>query len=154
MAVLVGRASDKGGRGRRNRKEIGAGAMKNRLHRRGAFLSLNRKWAFTVFFMGEMLWQFCQQVLAIAWSLLSFYGRRRNVLIENLYDRNFASRNILDDQISEMLLLSCTAMELSTEKVNLLWERPTHSLYYSVLENNALHRTVDETHTVEKRRSE
>ena len=35
-----------------------------------------------------------------------------------------------------------------------LTERPPHFLYYSVLENNALHRTVDETHTVEKRRSE
>ena len=66
MAVLVGRASNKGGRGKRNREEIGAGAMKNRLHGQGAFLSLNRKWPFTVFFMGEMLWQFFQQVLAIA----------------------------------------------------------------------------------------
>ena len=66
MAVLVGRASNKGGRGKRNREEIGAGAMKNRLHGRAAFLSLNRKWPFTVFFMGEMPWQFFQQVLAIA----------------------------------------------------------------------------------------
>ena len=33
--------------------------------------SLNRKWSFTVFSIGEMLWQFCQLVLARAWSLSS-----------------------------------------------------------------------------------
>ena len=74
MEVLVGRASNKGGRGKRNREEIGAGAMKNRLHGR-AFLSL--KWSFTVFFMGEMPWQFFQQILAIAWSLLSFLWSKK-----------------------------------------------------------------------------
>ena len=46
-----------------------------------------------------------------------------NVLIDNLYDHNFASKKVyiyIGDQISEMLLLSCTALELTTETVNLL----------------------------------
>ena len=50
-----------------------------------------------------------------------------NVLIDNLYDHNFASKKVyiyIGDQISEMLLLSCTALELTTETVNLLWESP------------------------------
>ena len=33
-------------------------------------------------------------------------------------------KSIIDDQISEMLSLSCTAMELMTETVNLLRENP------------------------------
>ena len=34
-------------------------------------------------------------------------------------------KSTIDDQISEMLSLSCTAMELPTETVNLLRESPT-----------------------------
>ena len=48
-------------------------------------------------------------------------AKEDNVLIENLYDHNFASKKVyynVGDQISEMLLLSCTAMELMTETVN------------------------------------
>ena len=78
------------------------------------------------------------------------------VLIENLYDCNFTSKKYyiihVDDQISEMLSLSCTAMELKIcfEKV------PLNFLYHLVFENNALHQTVwviviDELHTVEER---
>ena len=44
-------------RGNKNREEIGAGAKKSRLHGRAPFLSENRKWPFTVFFIGEMPWQ-------------------------------------------------------------------------------------------------
>ena len=53
-------------------------------------------------------------------------AKEDNVLIENLYDHNFASKKVYNvgDQISEMLLLSCAAMELMTETVNLLWESP------------------------------
>ena len=39
-------------------------------------------------------------------------------------------KSTIDDQISEMLSLSCTAMELPTETVNLLRESPTQ---YSLL---------------------
>ena len=45
-------------------------------------------------------------------------------------------------------LYSNGAFDRKSENVHLSFP------YYSVLENNALHRTVDETHTVEKRRSE
>ena len=47
---------------------------------------------------------------------------KEDVLIENLYDHYFASKKVYNvgDQISEMLLLSCTVMELMTETVNLL----------------------------------
>ena len=41
------------------------------------YWSLNRKWPFTVFFKGEMSWQFCQQVLARAWSLLSLWWPKK-----------------------------------------------------------------------------
>ena len=37
----------------------------------------------------------------------------------------FPLKSTIDDQISEMLSLSCTAMELPTETVNLLRESPT-----------------------------
>ena len=53
--------------------------------------------------------------------ILLCYGQRRNILIENLYDHNFPST---DDQMSEMLSLSCTAMDLMTKTVNLLRESP------------------------------
>ena len=44
-------------------------------------------------------------------------------------------KNIIDDQISEMLSLSCTAKELTAEKLNLLRESPPQfSLLLSVRE--------------------
>ena len=75
-------------------------------------------------------------------------------------------KSIIDDQISEMSSLSCTAMELTTEALNVIRESPPQFLYCSaktVLEkaflatlkgNSALHRAVsaivvDESHTVE-----
>ena len=51
-------------------------------------------------------------------------------------------KSTTDDQISEMLLLSCTAMDLMTKTVNLLRESVPQFFYYSVLENNALLRTT------------
>ena len=59
----------------------------------------------------------------------------------------------VDDQISEKLSLSCTAMEL---KFALRKSTSCNFLYYSVFENNTLHRTVsvivvDEWYTVEER---
>ena len=45
-------------------------------------------------------------------------------------------KSTIDDQISEMLSLSCTAMDLMTETVHL------NNLYYSVLEKNALQRNT------------
>ena len=66
-------------------------------------------------------------------------------------------KSTIDDQISEMLSLSCTAMDLMIimkETVNLLRESPPQ---FSLL-LGALHRTVsaivvDESHTVEERRT-
>ena len=75
-------------------------------------------------------------------------------------------KSIIDDQISEMLSLNCTAMELTTEALNVVRESPPQFLYCSaetVLEkaflaalkkDSALHRAVsaivvDEAHTVE-----
>ena len=57
-------------------------------------------------------------------------------------------KSTIDDQISEMLSLSCTAMDLMTETVNLLRESPPQ---FSLL-LGALHRTVsaivvDESHS-------
>ena len=52
-----------------NIKEALTGTLLNlniRQENRAIVLSLNRKWPFTVFFIGEMLWQFCQEVLARA----------------------------------------------------------------------------------------
>ena len=67
-------------------------------------------------------------------------------------------KSIIDDQISEMLSLSCTAKEPSTEKVICFEKVHLNFLCYSVLENNALFWTVstvvvDESHTVEERRT-
>ena len=75
-------------------------------------------------------------------------------------------KSIIDDQISKMLSLSCTAIELTMEAVNVVRESPPQFLYCSaetvlekaflaaVKENSALHRAVsaivvDESHTVE-----
>ena len=75
-------------------------------------------------------------------------------------------KSIIDDQISEMLSLNCTAMELTTEALNLVRESPPQFLYCSaetvlekaflaaLKENSALHQAVsaivvDESHTVE-----
>ena len=75
-------------------------------------------------------------------------------------------KSIIDDQISEMLSLSCTAIELTMEAVNVVRESPPQFLYCSaetvlenaflaaVKENSALHRAVsaivvDKSHTVE-----
>ena len=66
-------------------------------------------------------------------------------------------KSTIDDQISEMLSLSCTAMDLMIimkETVNLLRESPPQ---FSLL-LGALHRTVsaivvDESNTVEERRT-
>ena len=52
-------------------------------------------------------------------------------------------KSTIDDQISEMLSLSCTAMDLMTETVNLRRESPPQfSLLHGVIENNALKRTI------------
>ena len=65
-------------------------------------------------------------------------------------------KSIIDDQISDLLSLSCTpCMELTTETVNCFKKVHLNFLYYSVLENNALHQTVlaivaEESHTVKK----
>ena len=40
-------------------------------------------------------------------------------------------KSIIDDQISEMLSLNCTAMELTTEALNLVRESPPQFLYCS-----------------------
>ena len=74
-------------------------------------------------------------------------------------------KSIIDDQISKMLSLSCTAIELTMEAVNVVRESPPQFLYCSaevlekaflaaVKENSALHRAVsaivvDKSHTVE-----
>lgn len=75
-------------------------------------------------------------------------------------------KSIIDDQISEMLSLNCTAMELTTEALNVVRESPPQFLYFSaetvlekaflaaLKEDSALHRAVsaivvDESHTVE-----
>ena len=57
----------------------------------------------------------------------------------------------VDDQISGILSLSCTAMEFK-----FALRKWTPQLNYSVLENNTLNRTVsvivvDESHTIEER---
>ena len=73
-------------------------------------------------------------------------------------------KSIIDDQISEMLSLNCTAMELTTEALNAVRESPPQFLYCSaetvlekaflaaLKEDSALHRAVsaivvDESHT-------
>ena len=75
-------------------------------------------------------------------------------------------KSIIDDQISEMLSLNFTAMELSSDKVNLVRNNPPQFLYCSaeaelekpfltaLREDSELHRAVsaivvDESHTVE-----
>ena len=58
-----------------------------------------------------------------------FYGQRRNILIENLYDHNFPSKSTIDHQISEMLSLSCTALDLMTETVNFSASRKSTSIF-------------------------
>ena len=77
-----------------------------------------------------------------------------------------ALKSIIDDQISEMLSLNFTAMELSSETIDLVRDNPPQFLYCSaeaVLEkpflamlkgDSELHRAVsaivvDESHTVE-----
>ena len=63
-------------------------------------------------------------------------------------------KSTIDDQISEMLLLSCTAMDLMiimTETVNLL--RPQFSLLLGALHRTVSAVVVDESHTVEERRT-
>ena len=67
------------------------------------------------------------------------YGQRRNVLIENLYvyDHNIILplKSTVEKQISEMLMLSCTAMELAIKTVSLLRECPSQfSLLLDVIE--------------------
>ena len=92
------------------------------------YWSLNRKWPFTVFFKGEMSWK----VLVRAWSLLSLlrpkkkYPHRKPVYI---HDHNLPSKSTIDDQISEMLSLSCTAMNLMTETVNFSASRKSNSIF-------------------------
>ena len=53
-------------------------------------------------------------------------------------------KSTIDDQISEMLSLSCTAMDLMTETVKFQCFEKVHLnvLYYSVLDNNALQRNT------------
>ena len=75
-------------------------------------------------------------------------------------------KSIIDDQISEMLSLNFPAMELSSDKVNLVRNNPPQFLYCSaeaalekpfltaLREDSELHRAVsaivvDESHTVE-----
>ena len=75
-------------------------------------------------------------------------------------------KSIKDDQISEMLSQSCTAMELTMEALNVVRDSPPQFLYCSaalvlekaflatLIENSALHRAVsaivvDESNTVE-----
>ena len=75
-------------------------------------------------------------------------------------------KSIIDDQICVMLSLSCTAIELMTEALNVVRESPPQFLYCStetvlekaflaaVKENSALHQAVsaivvDESHTEE-----
>ena len=75
-------------------------------------------------------------------------------------------KSIIDDQISEMLSQSCTAMELTMEALNVVRDSPPQFLYCSAAlvlekaflatlkENSALHRAVsaivvDESNTVE-----
>ena len=57
------------------------------------------------------------------------YGQRRKILIENLYDHNFPSKSTIDHQISEMLSLSCTALDLMTETVNFSASRKSTSIF-------------------------
>ena len=52
-------------------------------------------------------------------------------------------KSTIDDQISEMLSLSCTAMDLMTETVSFFFKKVLlNFLYYSVIENNTLPRTT------------
>ena len=50
----------------------------------------------------------------------------------------FPLKSTIDDQIPEMLSLSCTAKEPTTEKVICFEKVHLNFLCYSVLENNAL----------------
>ena len=87
------------------RRENGEMVICSLLHRRDVMVILSTGFGKSMIFI----------VVAMA--------KEDNVLIENLYDHNFASKKVyiyIGDQISEMLLLSCTAMELTTETVNLL----------------------------------
>ena len=87
---------------------------------------------------------FCQQVLARAWTCCLCCGQRRNVLIENLYDRNFPYKKYyrqpdIGNVVAE--LYSNGPYDRNSkfqcfEKVHL------NFLYYSVLENNALQRNT------------
>ena len=75
----------------------------------------------------------------------------------------FPLKSTIDDQISEMLSLSCTAMDLMTETVNFSASRKSTSIFsitrcQRITHSIALHRTVsaivvDESHTVEERRT-
>ena len=72
-------------------------------------------------------------------------------------------KSTIDDQISEMLSLSCKAMDLMTETVNFSASRKFTSIFsitrcYRITHSSAIHRTVsaivvDESHTVEERRT-
>ena len=54
----------------------------------------------------------------------------------------FPLKSTIDDQISEMLSLSCTAMDLMTETEICFEKVHLNFLYHLVLENNALQRTT------------
>ena len=72
-------------------------------------------------------------------------------------------KSTIDDQITEMLTLSCKAMDLMTETVNFSASRKFTSIFsitrcYRITHSGAIHRTVsaivvDESHTVEERRT-
>ena len=87
------------------------------------YWSLNRKWPFTVFFKGDMSWKFCQQVLARAWSCFAM-AKEEISSSQTCMITISALKSITDDQMSEMLSLSCTAMDLMTKTVNFLRESP------------------------------
>ena len=46
-----------------------------------------------------------------------------------IHDHNLPSKSAIDDQISEMLSLSCTAMNLMTETVNFSASRKSTSIF-------------------------
>ena len=93
--------------------------------------------------------EFCQHVLVRAWSLLSLLWPKKKCPHRKPEIVILALKSIIDNSISEMLSLSYTAMELTTETVSLLGESPPQfslslGVRKGIKENSALHRSVSD----------
>lgn len=94
------------------------------------FSNQSKKQLYVSYFEGELWWPFCQQALAKAWFLLFVVARQD---LSTMCTRTciiVTSPLISINQISEMLL-NVTAVELSSDKVNLVWNNPLQFLYCS-----------------------